>query len=41
LPHTANEAETSLDLRHQEARVDDRIFTQLLETHCLYVSVTS
>ena len=32
LPNTAKEAETSLDLRHQEAHVDDGIFTQLLET---------
>jgi len=41
LPNTTNEAETSLDLRHQEAHVDDGIFTQLLGTHRLYVSVTS
>jgi len=41
LPNTTNEEETSLDFRHQEARLDDGIFTQLLETHCLYVSVTS
>jgi hypothetical protein len=39
-PNTANETETYLDLRHQEAHVDDGIVTQLLETHCLYVSVT-
>ena len=37
----ANEAEKSLDLQHQEAHVDDGIFTQLLETRCLYISVTS
>jgi len=41
LPNMANEAETSLDFRHQEARVDDGIFTQLLKIQCLYVSVTS
>jgi len=40
-PNMANEAEKSLDLQHQEAHVDDGIFTQLLETRCLYISVTS
>jgi hypothetical protein len=39
LPNTANEAETSLGLRHQEAHVVDGIFTKLLETHCLYLSL--
>ena len=37
LPNTANAAETSLDLQHQEVHVDNGIFTKLLETHCLSV----
>jgi len=41
LPNTANEVETFLHPRNQEAHVDVRIFTQLPETHCLYVSETS
>jgi hypothetical protein len=39
LPNTTNEVETSLDLQHQEAHTDDGIFTKLLETHCLYLSL--
>ena len=39
LPNTADETETSLDFRQQEAHVDDGILTKLLETHCLYLCV--
>ena len=37
LPNAGNETETSLDLRHQEAHVDDEILTKLLETRRLYL----
>jgi hypothetical protein len=40
LLNMANEAETSLDLRHQGAHVDDGIFTKLLEKHAASIRVS-